>query len=211
MYRSKDSIAEQPMPDPSHPDAWTRPPSRWPWRRRSAVTRDIERILGDLRRGSKVALNLGCGDAPIPNIINCDLYSPLADVVADLCELSVFEDGSADCIESHHAIEHLPLADVPRAIAEWHRVLKPGGALVLTCPDLDAVTRLWLKSDRSLDSYEARMLFGSQEHQGMFHKSGYSSTTMRRLLSTCGFRVCWNHSPYPSRRTPSLLTVAQKL
>lgn len=194
-----------------HSAAWDRPPARWPWRRRSAVNADIEKILGELRRSSKVALNLGCGDDPIPNTINCDLYSPCADVVADLCDLSDFKDASTDCIESHHAIEHLALADVPRAIEEWHRVLKPGGALVLTCPDLDAVARLWLKSDRSLDSYESRMIFGSQEHPGMFHKSGYSSRTMRALLIPRGFQVCWSHSPYPSRRTPSLLTVAQKV
>jgi SAM-dependent methyltransferase len=44
-----------------------------------------------------------------------------------------FDDGSFDVLTSWHVIEHV--ADVRRALAEWFRVLRPGGVMALETPD----------------------------------------------------------------------------
>jgi len=56
-------------------------------------------------------------------------------VVGDICKTD-FEDGAFEFIVSSEVIEHVP--DPRKAIAELSRILKPGGALVLSTPN-----KLW--------------------------------------------------------------------
>jgi predicted SAM-dependent methyltransferase len=57
-------------------------------------------------------------------------------MVCDACNLSSFVDGSVDEILSVHLIEHLARWDAPFGLGEWVRVLRPGGRLVIECPNL---------------------------------------------------------------------------
>lgn len=50
-------------------------------------------------------------------------------VVTDLCTTLPFPDGSFDVVYSNFVIEHLEKP--PVAFAEWRRVLRPGGALIV--------------------------------------------------------------------------------
>jgi predicted SAM-dependent methyltransferase len=45
-------------------------------------------------------------------------------------------DEYADEARSIHVIEHIPFTDVPATLKEWFRILKPGGLLIVECPDL---------------------------------------------------------------------------
>jgi SAM-dependent methyltransferase len=49
--------------------------------------------------------------------------------VADLCGPLPFEDGAFDLVYSNFVVEHLERP--PAAFAEWHRVLRPGGSVVV--------------------------------------------------------------------------------
>jgi ubiquinone/menaquinone biosynthesis C-methylase UbiE len=50
-------------------------------------------------------------------------------VVADLCAKLPFPDGAFDLVYSNFVVEHL---DRPAdAFSEWHRILRPGGSVVL--------------------------------------------------------------------------------
>ena len=51
---------------------------------------------------------------------------------ADAAERLSFEAASFDAVTCIDAINHLP--DRPRVLADWHRVLKPGGSLLFTDP-----------------------------------------------------------------------------
>lgn len=79
-------------------------------------------------------LNVGCGETKKEGYVNLD-WSPLVhpDVAHDLNVLPYpFPDGSFDLIEAYHVLEHL---DRPFAIMkEFHRILKPGGALRVRVP-----------------------------------------------------------------------------
>jgi SAM-dependent methyltransferase len=57
------------------------------------------------------------------------------------CDVSVlpFEVGSVDFIYAGHLIEHFYPNQILRVLQEWHRVLKPGGRLVVVTPDCGAV------------------------------------------------------------------------
>ena len=199
----------------------TRPISypRTRFRSGSAVRRDIDELLVELRSqaSSGVGLHLGAGGQKIAGLVNCDLHNPEADRKLDAVNLSEFTDGSVDLIEHHHLVEHLSFVDADTALREWSRVLKPGGLLIQTCPDILRVCLLYVKyrvidlldsRDKELD-YVLRMLVGSQEHAGMFHKSHYDGRLLRKILPSYGFSIEFMY-PYPSRPTPSLLTIARK-
>ena len=50
-------------------------------------------------------------------------------------------DASVDVVVSFETIEHLPAADQPRMLAEFARVLRPDGSLILSSPNRPAVQR----------------------------------------------------------------------
>ncbi|MDO8669448.1 MAG: class I SAM-dependent methyltransferase [Candidatus Buchananbacteria bacterium] len=79
-------------------------------------------------------LNLGAGGLPKPDYINIDwniLTNP--DVQHDLNITPYpFSDNTFDLVEADHVLEHL---DRPfKVMAEIHRILKPGGQLIIKVP-----------------------------------------------------------------------------
>ena len=171
-----------------------------------------------LRRSAATGLHLGAGSSRIEGLINCDLFDPAADRKIDATDLGDVKTGSVDLIEHHHMIEHLSFEQFDQAMKEWNRILRKGGYLVFTCPDIRRVCLRYLaisgmpwirKRDEHLD-YAIKMLVGSQEHEGMFHKNHFDAKRIRRILPGYGFSVDFTFSRYPNRRTPSLLVVAHK-
>ncbi len=193
----------------------------WPrrsLRRPAAVASDLDDVLSGLRAQARQGLHLGGGANRIAGLTNCDLYHPGADLKADATDLAVFETGSIDWIESHHMVEHLSFSEARAAFAEWHRVLAPGGFLVLTCPDLTRVAARWvvqstlhrLRPRRERLDELARMVVGPQGHAGMFHRNAFDAGRLSGQLVAHGFTVELTHTPYPLRPTPSLLVVARR-
>lgn len=179
--------------------------------------RVITAWLHHKRKSCQNGLHLGCGGIYIPELTNADYYDGrVRDVALNVEDLHQYTKDSVDWIETHHVLEHLSRTAAVRALREWYRVLRPGGYLVVTCPDLDAVVHRWTRS-----SYEERygpskqstiieMLYGSQENDGMFHRSGWTQRHLRVTLNTVGFRVRYIHYPYPLRQTPSMIVIARK-
>jgi SAM-dependent methyltransferase len=77
--------------------------------------------------GEGLVLNLGAGEAKIPNAVNLDL--PDWDARDGLLR---FEDETVIAIHIHHFLEHIP--NTRKILAEAQRVLKPGGCVYITVP-----------------------------------------------------------------------------
>lgn len=183
---------------------WLRP--------RRAIQRDLATIIATLRGASRKGLHLGSGGDLVEGLINCDAFHEGADMKVSATDLSPFGDGSIDYIETHHMIEHLSFEEADRAFREMARVLEVGGHLVLTCPDITRIARRWMRqSDDERWSSTIKMIYGSQEHEGMFHKSGYDAGKLRTVLEAHGFEVLLTYTPYPARPTPSLLAIARRI
>jgi SAM-dependent methyltransferase len=95
----------------------------------------------------------------------------------DVTRLS-FDDASLDAIGSFEVLEHVP--DYPAALAEFARVLKPGGLLVLTVPFLDhsgtTLVRARVADDGSIEHIEPPEYHGdptSADGALCFHHFGW--------------------------------------
>jgi SAM-dependent methyltransferase len=92
-------------------------------------------------------LDLGFGGDPIVrHAIGMDMPRPYSDVGplpvqlgGDATQLVWFRDGVLDFIFSSHLLEDF--VDVAAILQEWLRVLRPGGRLLIFCPDEPAYRR----------------------------------------------------------------------
>ncbi len=94
------------------------------------------------------------------NYTTTDLESPIADVMADICDLP-FDDNSYDVIFCNHVLEHIP--DDAKAMKELYRVMKPGGYGILQIPQ--DLSRAKTFEDNSItDRTERAKIFGQYDH-----------------------------------------------
>ena len=140
-------------------------------------------------------LHVGSGGHRIDGFLNLD-----ADVFVD-CDLVAnanrvnFSRNAVRVIYASHLFEHIPRAKVARILAEWYRVLEPGGKLYLCVPNLEVLARIYLESlaeyETEAGKYQAEIarniIYGGQTDKFDFHFSGYSLLTIRELLVSSGF------------------------
>lgn len=108
-----------------------------------------------------------------------DLYSPIADVKADICNLP-FKENSFDIVFCNHVLEHIE--DDYKAMSELFRVLKPGGMGIFQIPqDLNRETTY---EDFSITSPEERTKhFGQYDHVRIYGRDYF------KRLKAVGFTV----------------------
>lgn len=92
------------------------------------------------RRTGETKLNLGCGDKILTGYVNVDVAPNRAgkspDVLCDLHDLEPFDSDAVDEVLAVHVVEHFWRWEVVDILREWVRVLRPGGRMVLECPNL---------------------------------------------------------------------------
>jgi predicted SAM-dependent methyltransferase len=91
-------------------------------------------------------INLGCGGKINEAFINVDVLPMLPGVIkCDLLSGIPYPDNYFDAAYHSHVLEHFSQDDGKKFIAECYRVLKPGGILRIAVPDLENITRQYLK------------------------------------------------------------------
>ncbi len=122
------------------------------------------------------------------------------EIVGSITDLSMLQTASVDAIWSSHNLEHLESWEVPQALAEFHRVLRPGGLFLSTMPDLQAVCKL-VAEDRLEDvAYQSQagpicpidILFGHRPQiqagrTAMAHRTGFTAKTLKQHMDNAGF------------------------
>ncbi len=141
--------------------------------------------------------------------IRLDIDESVApDIVASMTDMSPVADDSHDALYSSHTLEHLYWHDVPVALAEFRRVLRPAGMLLLRLPDLEAACKRVAEGASLLDPlYESQVgpinaldvIFGYQKflrdgNEFMAHRCGFSKDTLRQQLEAAGFEPIEIHA-----------------
>ena len=161
---------------------------------------------------SKTVLNVGCGYPRRQRLhqyfhgsewqeIRLDIDPAVhPDILCSITDMSPVVSQSVDAVWSSHNLEHIYRHEVPAALAEFIRVLKPGGLLLLTLPDLQQVAEHVLADRLEDEAYLSPsgpvtpldMIFGHTPslalgYAFMAHKTGFTLRSLQGLLTACGF------------------------
>lgn len=122
------------------------------------------------------------------------------DLIGTMTDMSAVADASVDAIFSSHNIEHLYPHEVPLALAEFRRVLKPDGFAIITCPDLQSVCALVAEDKLTDPAYISPagpitpldILYGhrpalAQGNLFMAHHCGFTQKVLIGTLHAAGF------------------------
>ena len=131
-------------------------------------------------------LDLGCGQRPAPGYVGVDLHES-ADIKSSITSVNL-PDGCATDLYSSHSLEHVRKAEVIPTLREWYRLLQPSGQLILRVPDLKWCILNWIDSGCG-NGWELDTIFGSQEHDGNVHRTGFTIPMVRFYLTSAGFIV----------------------
>jgi SAM-dependent methyltransferase len=113
-------------------------------------------------------LNLGCGNAPLPNSVNHDrtLHSEFVDIAWDLSRLPwPWEDEEFDAIVAKAVLEHLN-HNLLISVNECWRILEPGGTLYMKLPAWNCEvsyqdpTHQWFYSPRVFEYFDPNTNLG---------------------------------------------------
>ena len=150
------------------------------------------RIANKRREG----LNLGSGRTRIKGFLNIDASPGTpCDVVARIDKIKL-SSNAVGVIYASHVFEHVPRTLAPTILAEWYRVLQPGGKLYICVPDQEVLFRVYLDNLPLYDTQQGKHLvdracyltYGGQVNRHDFHFYGYSFTTLQHLLESVGFK-----------------------
>jgi SAM-dependent methyltransferase len=122
------------------------------------------------------------------------------EIVASITDMRAVESGTCDALYASHTLEHLHTHEVPRALAEFHRVLRRDGFALVRCPDMAAVAEALLEHGPDHVAYVAPagpitpldMIYGHNRsiRRGqamMAHHTGFTAARLGRLLLAAGF------------------------
>lgn len=163
---------------------------------------------------SKTFLHVGCGSAHKADTVrgfDTDEWQELRfdidesvkpDIVGTMTDMSAVESESVDALFSSHNIEHLYAHEVPVALREFGRVLRPDGFAVVTCPDLQSVCQLVAQDKLVEPAYFSPagpispldILYGLRSSMAngnlyMAHRCGFTEKVLRATLQAAGFAI----------------------
>jgi len=144
------------------------------------------RLLGKTDR-----LHLGCGPIRLEGFINIDaVFTPAVDFRCKLSKLyDFFPENSVSEIYICHTMEHLPARFLPLYLKQFHHILKRGGILRISVPDIEkclVASKKQRWSDAELDLLQG-VMGGGQDHKYNYHKLFFWPEYLRRKLEAAGF------------------------
>lgn len=144
-----------------------------------------------------VVLHAGCGGDPLPDWLGLCIETRLdidpkhkPDILASITDLG--DIGPFDVVYCCHALEHLTPMDGLKALEEFHRVLNPGGAVIITVPNLEGISPtfdvVYESPAGPITGHD--MIYGHLAHLGnpyMQHRTGFIPATLTQRILEAGF------------------------
>ena len=147
-----------------------------------------------------IKINLGCGDKILNNYINVDIINERGgrqpDIVCDIRNLNIFESNYCDELLAIHIVEHFWRWEIKDILKEWLRVLKPGGKIIIECPNLLSACQELIDnpvqgSKPDISGQKTMWVFygdPSWKDPLMMHKWGYTPQSLAQLMHECGLK-----------------------
>ncbi|MEG3838989.1 tetratricopeptide repeat protein [Microcoleus sp. herbarium14] len=160
----------------------------------------------------KKVLHVGCGSYSLSGLhetfrtdewqeVRLDIDPNVKpDIISSITDMSSVSSQSFDAIWSSHNIEHIYHHEVAIALAEFYRVLKPGGFVLITLPDIQKVAEyvaegnleqpLYTSPSGPISALDILYGFGADIAKGkyyMAHRTGFTQQSLALKIQEAGF------------------------
>lgn len=160
----------------------------------------------------KQVLHVGCGPYKpdgLPGLLQGDEWQEIRldinpevkpDIIGSMTDMSAVPSQTINVVFSSHNLEHLYYHEVPIALGEFYRVLKPGGFALVTLPDMQAVAvhvaeghledPLYMSSVGSISAIDVMYGWRSAIAEGnhfMAHRTAFTAHTLQEKFEQAGF------------------------
>jgi SAM-dependent methyltransferase len=161
---------------------------------------------------SKTVLHVGCGRQAHGNLhpaflgegwreLRLDIDPDVEpDIVGSITDMADVRDGSMAALYSSHNVEHLFAHEVPLALREFRRVLRPDGFALITLPDIQSVCEAVLERGLETPAYVSPIgpiapldiMYGfrpalAQGKIFMAHRCAFTAQSLLAALTAAGF------------------------
>ncbi len=161
---------------------------------------------------TKSVLHVGCGPynpEALPKMFQTQQWREVRldinpavrpDILGSITDLSAVPNESVDAVYSSHNLEHIYAHEVPIALAEFYRVVKPGGFALITLPDIQRVAEFVAQGQLEEPLYQSPagpisaidILYGlrtalAEGNSFMAHRTAFTVETLSQKLQQAGF------------------------
>jgi predicted SAM-dependent methyltransferase len=114
---------------------------------------------------------------------------PSVDYIGDISDLSQFETNTFEEVYASHVFEHVMQKDILKTLEGIYRIIKHGGQLHISVPDMDKLCALYLNKELNFEQrwHVMRMIFGGQVDSFDFHYAGWNNESLSAYLNHAGF------------------------
>lgn len=146
-------------------------------------------------------LHFGCGNRYVDGWLNVDVVG--GDWAVDLAAGNLpWPDKSFEVAVGQHVIEHLSIdSELLPLFGELLRVLRPGGQLWVSCPDMEKICKAYVQDrlpeliedrrvrfpDYTIGEWPVSHFLNEAFHQGGMHKNLFDLELLRFVLERVGF------------------------
>lgn len=137
------------------------------------------------------------------------LPGPIVDFVGNCNDLSFLPDECCSEVYASHVLEHLGYnGELQQTLRGIVRVLKPGGRLRASVPDLDVLCRLFVRPDltQAQRFHVMRMMFGGRMTDYDVHYVGLTAEFLAHFMIEAGFKKVGRVRDFGLFRDTSILT-----
>ena len=132
-------------------------------------------------------LHLGCGYKLLVGFTNIDIRPETnCDVVDDIAVLKNITNESTELIYACHVLEHFGRIQYKEVLKRWTEVLKPGGILRVSVPDLMKVSKMHASGKYPLKKLLG-FLYGGQTYNENFHYVGFDFDMLKEDFEELGY------------------------
>lgn len=136
-------------------------------------------------------LNFGCGYDKREGYLNIDMDENCCpDLLIRDMNFAVVPKTHFEEVCALDVLEHIPRSNTLSIMLDWAEFLKMDGRLILQTSSILGISKLISESNSYADHHNYTIyMYGNQAHDGDFHHTGFTETTLKTHLVAAGFEA----------------------